>query len=149
MMTSSTDEPRAHIARAVLPWRKPSDNDTECGKSITEFARVITWDDAVALVKKHGRQRAVFLLCMTCIETTQRYGHRAPTGQCTFEGEPTERLGREFGKRREQTDRELRAMGELVMRHREEFDDLLSGAMVPITELRRQQVQRRRQRYDR
>ena len=131
------DAPLSHIARSVLPWRDPADNDTECGKAVSEFAKVITWDEAVALIKKHGRQRAAFLLCMTCAETTHRYGYDQPTGQVTFDGAPTERLSREFGKRREQTDRELRAMGELVVRYRGEFDDLLSGLVVPIAELRR------------
>lgn len=133
----SPDEPLAHIARSLLPWRVGGDNDTECGKAVSEFAKVITWDEAIALVKKHGRTRAVFLLCVTCMETTHRYGYRTPTGQCTFDGEPTERLSREFGKRREQTDRELRAMAELVVRYRGEFDDLLAGLVVPISELRR------------
>jgi hypothetical protein len=130
-------EPLAHIARSVLPWRDPTDNDTECGKAVSEFAKVITWEAALALVKQHGQQRAMFLMCMTCIETTRRYGYRTAVGQCTFDGEPTDRLSREFGKRREQTDKELRAMGELVRRYRPEFDDLLSGAVVPIAELRR------------
>lgn len=131
------DEPLAHIARSQLPWRVDGDNDTECGKAISEFAKVITWDEAIALVKRHGRTRAAFLLCVTCAETAHRHGYHDPTGQCTFDGEPTERLSREFGKRREQTDRELRAMAELVTRYRGEFDDLLAGLVVPIAELRR------------
>lgn len=132
-----TDTPLSHIARSPLPWRDPADNDTECGKPVSEFTSVITADAAIALVKKHGQARAAFLLCMTCVQTTSRHGFRDPTGQCTFDGQPTERLSREFGKRREQTDRELRAMAELVVRHRDEFDDLLSGLVVPIAELRR------------
>ena len=129
--------PLAHVARSPLPWRDPADNDTECGKAVTEFAKVISWDEAIALVKRHGAQRAAFILCMTCVETTRRWGFREEQGQCSFDGQPTDRLSREFGKRREQTDRELRAMGELVTRYREEFDDLLSGHVVPISELRR------------
>ncbi len=130
-------EPLSHISRSPLPWRDPADNDTECGKSVAEFARVITWDEAIQMVKGLGRQRAAMFICMTCAETTHRWGHRDPAGQLTFDENPTERLGREFGKRREQTDRELRAMAELVQRHRQEFDDLLSGLVVPIAELRR------------
>ena len=139
-----TDEPLAHIARSPLPWREPTDNDTECGKSVADFARVISWDEALAIVRKHGQQRAAFVMCITCWQTTHRHGFRSPSGQATFEDEPTERLSREFGKRREQTDRELRAMAELVSRHREEFDDLLSGVVVPIAELRRSSRERRR-----
>lgn len=143
-------EPIAHIARSVLPWRDASDNDTECGKAVSEFARVITWDAAVRMVKDLGMQRAAFVLCMTCTSTGDRWRMRSDgtraEGQCSFEGEPTERLSREFGKRRDQTDRELRAMGELVTRHRQEFDDLMSGAVVPIAELRRQRAGPRRAR---
>jgi len=141
------DEPIAHIARSPLPWRDPADNDTECGKPVSGFAKVIPWGEAVWLVKKHGMQRAAFLLCMTCCETANRYGWRIrartrENEQLTFAESPTERIGREFGKRREQMDAELRAMGELVARHREEFDDLISGAVVPIAELRRQRGSR-------
>ncbi|MFA7296313.1 MAG: hypothetical protein WC211_03880 [Dehalococcoidia bacterium] len=134
------DEPLAHIARSPLPWRDPTDNDTECGKPVSEFAKVITWGDAVALVNKHGQQRAAFMLCMTCAQTSERHGWRANGsrhGQLTFDDSPTARIEREFGKRREQSDRELRAMAELVKRHRQEFDDLLAGRIVPIAELRR------------
>lgn len=137
-------EPLAHIARSVLPWRESEDNDTECGKRVSQFAKVITWDEAIALVNKHGRTRAVFLLCVTCVETTRRYGFRTAAGQTTFAGEPTERLAREFGKRREQTDGELRAMAELVRRYPEEFADLVAGRVVTIEELRRQQNPPRR-----
>lgn len=143
-MTDEPEGPLAHIARAPLPWRAPADNDTECGKHVSQFAKVISWDDAVALVKRHGQARAAFLLCVTCVETARRHGYRSPVGQCTFDGEPTERLSREFGKRREQTDRELRAMAELIARHRGEFDDLMTGVVVPIAEVRRQQQGRRR-----
>ena len=129
-------EPISHIARAVLPWRDASDNDTECGKPVTEFARVVTFEEASALWKKHGQQRAAFILCMTCVSTAQRWSPRH-AAHLTFEGEPTERISREFGKRREQMDRELRAMAELVTRHRDEFDDLMAGRVVPIAELRR------------
>lgn len=139
-------EPLAHIARAPLPWRAPDDNDTECGKPVADFAKVISWDEAAEYVRKYGQQRAAFMLCMTCCETARRWGYREPTGQCTFEGAPTERLSREFGKRREQTDRELRAMGELVAQHRDEFDALLSGLVVPIAELRRKRRREHRAR---
>lgn len=59
---------------------------------------------------------------------------------CAFETAPTERISREFGKRREQMDRELRAMAEIVNRHRQEFDDILSGVVTPIGDLRRQRA---------
>lgn len=148
-----TDEPISHIARSPLPWRAATDNDTECGKPVAEFAHVITWDEAIALVVKHGRQRAAFLLCMTCTSTSQRWMMRndgtRSEGQCTFEDMPTERLSREFGKRREQTDRELRAMGELVTRYRDEFDALMDGSVVPIAELRRKQQRETQRRGDR
>ena len=131
-------EPLSHIARSPLPWRPPADNYTECGKPVTEFASVISWDEAVTLVKKHGIQRAAFVLCVTCAETTRRWGHREQEGQCTFAAEPSKRLSREMGKRREQTDRELRALWEVASRHQEEFDALLAGALVPIAEWQRQ-----------
>lgn len=131
------DEPLAHIARDPLPWRADGDNDTECGKPISEFAKVITFAEAEALRKKHGVQRAAFLLCMNCNDTTRRYGFASPTGQGTFDEEPTARISREFGRRREQMDRELRALAELARVHRREFNDLMEGRVVPIAELRR------------
>lgn len=135
-------EPLSHIARAPLPWRAPADNDTECGKPVSEFASVISWDEAVELVKAHGQQRSAFLLCMTCLQTAPRHGwrvrdtHGVPA-QMTFEDFPSDRIARDLGKRREQTDRELRALAELVTRHRQEFDDLMAGRIVPIADLRR------------
>lgn len=135
-------EPLRHIARSPLPWRSVDDNDTECGKAVAEFAVVISWGEASAMIADLGIQRAGLFICMTCLETTRRWGYREPSGQCTFEAEPAERLSRELGKRRKQLNHELWAVAALIQLYRDEFegilDDINAGRLVPIAELRHQ-----------
>lgn len=135
--------PLRHIARDPLPWRAPDDNTTECGRDVTDVASYFTRGEALELVKKHGQQRAAFLLCMTCVDRTNTYHWRgtdngAYHGQTTWADEPMERLNHEHGRRRLQLETELRAMAELVAAHPEEFAALLAGTIVPIGELQRQ-----------
>lgn len=141
-MNAPPKEPLAHIARSPLPWRAAADNDTECGKPVGDFAKVVSWAEAVAFVKEFGQARAAFMLCVTCSQTATRYGWRLPgrnvyDEQLTFDASPTARLEHERAKRREQLDGELRAMAILVQRYPDEFADLVSGRVVPISELRR------------
>ena len=137
-MTSEA-EPLAHIARDPLPWRDPTDTDTECGKPASQFAKVIPAEEAVAMWRRLGAQRASLFLCMTCKDSLNRWGRSlGPTYVLpTFANKPLERFNRETGKRAEQLDIELRALGELVTRHRQEFEDLVSGRVVPIAEVQR------------
>ena len=123
-------EPVTHILRAALPWRDPADIDTECGHNPADFAKCITQEEAVDQIKEMGIQRAGLFLCMTCLQTLDRWNWRIDRkGILTFEISPLERLGREGVRRREQTDRELRALGELAKRHPAEFEALINGQL--------------------
>ena len=113
------DQPLKHIRRPQIPWR--NSRVTECGRAVAEFRPDVVLDraDALALVTKYGKQRAAFLLCMTCMTTCNQYPdwHEDPAGA----------LAREFysGRRDPALSDELRALEALVDAHREEFDGLL------------------------
>lgn len=114
------DEPLGHLGRRTPPWREP--DMTECGRPLTDVAKVMTFEEAKALIAKHGQQRAVFLICMTCANTVSRYR--------TWEQSPTDVIGREGTSKWSQTgfsrmDRELFAIAALIDAHREEFDGYL------------------------
>jgi hypothetical protein len=128
-----SDEPLSHLARRSPPWRQP--DMTECGRPLVDVARVITFDEAKALIAKHGKQRAVFLICMTCANTVSRY--------CTWEKSPTDVIGREGTSKWSQSgfsrmDRELFAIAALIEAHREEFDGFLAdlGETVSLADAR-------------
>jgi hypothetical protein len=111
-------EPLNHILRSPLPWR---DSElTECGKSASQFAKVVTRDEAVRQHKEMGMQRFALFFCMTCISTANRW--------TTWDTNPIERLSREgYGDSQELATRELKAIAVLVAAHREEFDDMVTG----------------------
>lgn len=136
------EDPLRHIVRPSLPWR---DADlTRCGRPIAELvpAAVVTFDQARAIVDKHGKRRAAFLLCMTCADGV------APWPE--WVDDPCRLLGRYLeGARRHRSVRtaagrelevDLRALELLVDEHRDEFDAtraaLASATVVDLTERR-------------
>lgn len=117
-------EPVDHIIRPSLPWRRDI-GITECGYDASKV-KAITRQAFFEREKNLGKQRCAMLTCMTCSDTTKRYG--------TWEDDPRAAIGREvtwergeyWGRGR--NDRgtllkeELLAIEVLIEAHREEFD---------------------------
>lgn len=127
-----TDEPLAHILRPNPPWR--NDTLTECGKRAADVAKTVTADAAMALWTKHGRQRASFLLCMTCMPSLRRHSYgRTEEGSYAWSSDPVAVLVRYVALRSMRDDpeviAELHAVGALIEAHREEFDAYVAGVL--------------------
>lgn len=130
------DEPLDHLLRASLPWR--ADRLTECGRPADTVASVITADELAARVRRDGKRRTAFTVCMTCAD---RAGYAT-----TWEEHPIGVLYRELhrvGAHRptgappnpdfETTTAELRAIAALVAAHRDEFDAYLAGLRTTVS----------------
>lgn len=130
-----TPEPKDHVMRASLPWR-PVEELTECGRPAGNFdpRYVLSRADAVARFRQQGHRRSFELFCMTCLDTVNRWP--------TWEKDPARTLSRHLGGygrgRDDRIDDELRALAELVDRHRDEFDALLTaeGDLVRLSAVR-------------
>lgn len=142
------DEPLDHLLRAPLPWR--ADRLTECGRPADTVASVITTDELTARIRRDGKRRTAFTVCMTCAD---RAGYAT-----TWEAHPIGVLYRELhrvGAHRptgvqpnpdfERMTAELRAIAALVDAHRDEFDAYLAGlrTTVSLTDRRHDRRQRR------
>jgi len=131
-----SNEPLAHLVRRSPPWREPT--KTECGRDLTDIARHITRDEAKALIRKHGQQRAAFLLCMVCVQTSDRYRDWAAS--------PTDVIAREgttrWKQQHSQMDRELFAIAALIEAHRGEFDGYLADLDETVSLADRRRAQR-------
>lgn len=132
-----TKEPLAHLARRTPPWRESA--LTECGRPLNDVGRWVSRDEAQALIRKHGMQRAEFALivCMTCWQTSDRY--------CDWATSPSSVVARDGSSRWAQEptlmDRELFAIAALVEAHRAEFNGYLTdlGETVSLAARRAQQ----------
>lgn len=119
-----TSEPVEHVLRSPLPWRdKPV---SECGIEHPEHS--VTHDELKQRGRQREQKRSGATICAACLDTARRWP--------AFERDPIGRMSRELQtsgarscrKRRESLlHAELWALAELVRRHREEFDTLLSG----------------------
>ncbi len=136
------DQPLNHIRRPDIPWRKS--RKTECGRAVDEFAEGIVLDraEALALVDKYGKQRAAFLLCMTCMTTASQYPD--------WNDDPSGALAREFHHYNRwhpdtRLNDELRAIAALVDAHRDEFDGYLEDVAqtTDLAAARRRRASRR------
>lgn len=122
-----------HIVRSTVPWREPS--LTECGRSLADVAKVLTFDEAKARVQREGKQRALYSMCQTCVSTTNRNPGWA--------SDPAAVIERTYPSIRWRPDdptaiaarRELEAIAALIEAHRDEFDALVAG-MAEVTDLR-------------
>jgi hypothetical protein len=137
-------EPLAHLVRRSPPWREPT--KTECGRDLTDIAWHITRDEAKALIRKHGQQRAAFMLCMICVQTSDRYRDWAGSPTDVIAREVTSRytLGGPGGTVQEhsQMDRELFAIAALIEAHRGEFDGYLADLDETVSLADRRRAQR-------
>ena len=113
---------RTHVMRAPLPWRPAK--LTECGLPAAEHP-TISVDDFVAKVKREGKQRASYSTCMTCWNGARRH-----FGEPCYRDSPLERelqWSRMHGRAQVHPNilDELAAIGDLIERHRAEFDELV------------------------
>lgn len=147
--------PVDHITRAVLPWRNEPDL-TECGKPVAGLAgRLVTRAEGAARIKRIGQKRAAFSLCMTCVQTSDRYRDRFdPTvsedlvmaigrAASAVQHAYPPHLGREETpqwRERQRLLAEFEAIAALIAAHRDEFDGYLSGReqTVSLADRRRQ-----------
>lgn len=138
-----TSEPLTHVARTSLPWRDA--DRTVCGHPISQYAEglVLNLADARAMARRLGQQRFALVICMTCANNAGRWAEWDDNPLMRMEREVT---GGGFRKIDEQIVHELRAIGLLIMHHREEFDGLVesfaSGDVVTMRDLRAMRSQR-------
>jgi hypothetical protein len=114
-------EPVDHIIRPRLPWRSGGDI-TECGYDATKV-KALTREEYVQRFQELGQQRCAMFTCMTCADTTRRWG--------TWDDDPRTALAREItwegAGRRWREDRgqrlkdELLAIAALIDAHQDEF----------------------------
>lgn len=121
-------EPVDHIIRPLLPWRSDGGAITECGYNAASV-RSLSRSEYAQRVKDLGKQRASMLTCMTCAQTSERWG--------TWEDDPLGALSREIewergayyrqrGDRGTRLKDEMEAITSLIEAHRDEFDALVS-----------------------
>ena len=125
------DTPLQHIRREVPPWAPG--NTTVCGRPTTDVAAILDIGQAQALVTKHGKQRAAFLLCMTCstnvtstftddpVQCTRDWAARLIDVRWGGTGDPVR------NEQAEQQTQMLRSLAALVAVHPEEFAALLAA----------------------
>lgn len=121
-MTEEPELVRDHIIRADLPWRKAE--LTECGRNINSVKGWTTMADIADRVKRLGKQRTAFTVCMTCYSTGWNYQN--------WEQDPIDvmrrhcvRYGRDSVADNAKLRDELRAVAALIEAHRDEFDGFI------------------------
>lgn len=143
-MINYTSPPDAidHIQRATLPWRAAAQL-TECGRKLSDVKGFITRDEAEARHKRLGHKRAMFSMCMTCLDAVSRWK--------TWQEDPVDAIRRESADlwnkdqpRADQLRKELRAIAALIEAHRDEFDGYLTGLEHTISLADARQARRRR-----
>lgn len=130
-----------HILRTPLPWQRPREALTECGKRAVDVAASIDFDEYLDKVKRQGIQRASLSTCMTCSDRgnyrEQHDWSRSPSGALA---RAVARLPwRTPGDALSDLDRELLALAALAEAHRAEFEAYVDGLSqtVSIDEARR------------
>ncbi len=128
-----------HVLREQLPWRTGS-TIAECGRDV---ATALTPKEFVKKLQRQGQKRAALTTCMTCWERSEV--HERQQEFRGLSGDVVSAVYREIERcsrwrptaRREELATEFRALGTLVARHREEFDDLLKTVDIETLRARR------------
>lgn len=135
-------DPVRHIDRPVPPWEDSP--ITMCGRLHTDVATVVTRGAAVRLAKRIGIQRAGLFLCMQCLDRARYRGKG-------WEADPVDAtswwLDRHRMRQTAQAEHmavTLHALGQLVERHREEFEALRSPDITRLDTVRRAKRSSRR-----
>lgn len=118
-------EPVDHILRPRLPWRAPDEAAiTECGFDASKV-KTLTREAFFARFKDIGRQRSMMLTCVTCSDTTSRWGTWDDDPRVALQREIEWERGGHWGPGREDRGRrlldELTAINALIEAHRDEF----------------------------
>lgn len=71
LTANQSDEPLKHLHRDMPPWTTQAEAVTECGRPMSDVAAHSTYDEAAAFIAKHGKRRAAFAFCQTCMERTR------------------------------------------------------------------------------
>jgi len=123
-----TDQPIEHIERGKPPWRE--ETKTECGRLVSEFAVVLTREQAKKKIAGQGRQRAAMSTCMTCWETAGRHGEWAddPCGVIDREAQSNRWRRGEMST----LETELRALAVLYVAHSDEYDEIVAGLAASV-----------------
>jgi hypothetical protein len=122
-------EPVDHIIRPSLPWRRDI-GITECGYDASKV-KAITRQEFFEREKDLGKQRCAMVTCMTCSDTTKRYGAWEDDPRTAIGREVTWERGEYWGRGR--SDRgvllkeELLAIEVLIAAHRDEFDSIIDA----------------------
>lgn len=122
------DEPLHHLARVGPPWLREGEAMTECGRRVVDVAGPVdTWDEVAAFYRKHGRQRAAFVYCMTCTGggVVRRQSWEKDAQEITLQWLSRSRYTRD-GNRNAEPDRYLHALAALVAAHQDEFDAMVT-----------------------
>lgn len=134
-------EPVDHILRTGLPWRDDETAITECGIAADQ-TKTITRAEYVARRKDLGQQRAAMFTCMTCSQTSDRWGRWEEDPRVALAREiEWERGGAYYRARNDRGERlkdELLAIFGLIEVHRDEFD-----AAIKASEGRREWLERK------
>lgn len=117
-------QPVDHVQRPMLPWRDDA-GTTECGLDASKVP-TLSREEFLERMKDMGAQRAALFTCMTCTSTAKRWG--------SWEDDPRKAMEREINwetwtRRTDRGDRlrdELISIGELIERHRAEFDEIMA-----------------------
>lgn len=123
-------EPLAHIERSRPPWRTV--RLTECGREVSQFAVVLSHEEAAAKMTKQGVQRASLTTCMTCLNEMRmmsRSGDIVPSR--SWEVDPSGVIWRDTAKsasrRTDLLAKEMRALATLYERHEDEYNAIYNG----------------------
>lgn len=133
-------EPVRHVDRPVPPWEDSP--VTMCGRPHADVNTVVTRAAAIKLAKKLGLQRAGFFLCNSCIDRLKYRGG-------VWESKPIEvtEWWLERHRYRQTADAEraaatLLAIGQLIERHREEFEALRDPDITRLDTVRQRKARR-------
>jgi hypothetical protein len=146
-----------HLVRHLPPWRAPEDAMTECGRPVTEVQSTATSDEIRARIKRVGKARAAFTVCMTCVDR-ERWATSWERDPISVLARDTKRVGEYYTNRvpdssskpsehRRYAERaaltaELRALAALAEAHPDEFRGYITG-LASTTDLTARRQQRR------
>lgn len=121
-------EQLSHVQRQPLPWR--ANGLTECGLDVTKYGPTLTRDELTVKVKAQGKTRAAMSVCMTCWQRAERYFQSYY--RWDEELSPLEREIQSARHDKSPLVHELKAIGILVDRHRDEFNELVEDIRVTV-----------------
>lgn len=120
--------PLRHLQRMAPPWA--DQHRTVCGRPLSDVASVVSWDEAKSLVTKHGRKRAMFLFCQTCL-SQERVAERDTSWEANPVAVTADYASRARWSKDDPARAELLALAELVAAHPDEYAEAVARRLVP------------------